>query len=365
MGPSIKIDILFILPLIFTILLAKRHVKLNKNYTLFMIASMLTITLLVLDIASILVLQSDGSKAVILNKCINFFGFALGPLVPFTMFFFINSDRKKNRFTLLFALPLIINALLSVLSLYFGYLFQVDMDNSYSRGPLFLLNPSICLFYFFIDIYTSIQNKRLGQKETSFSLILVYALPFVAVALQYFFPEVLVIWGSISLVLLMYYVDTLEQYFSFDALTGIKNRESFEVKMQSYRNRPREEATIFVFDLNNLKLTNDTLGHLKGDAILVSVATILSSCFNKNGDIYRIGGDEFCVLEKAMSEKDARNLLDQVQASLDFENKENSPAPLILAYGFATCSKTIAIDEAFAKADNQMYEHKTLIKQKK
>jgi diguanylate cyclase (GGDEF)-like protein len=365
MVPSIKIDIFFILPLVFTILLARRHVKINKNYTLFMIASMLTITLLVLDIASILVLQSDGNKAVILNKIVNLLGFSLGPLVPYVMFLFINSAKKENHFHLIFALPLIINALLSTLSMYTGWLFQVDIHNIYSRGPLFLLNPFICLFYFFMDIYTSIQNKHQGQTETSFSLILIYALPFVAVALQYFFPEVLVIWGSISLVLLMYYVDTLEQYFSFDALTGINNRESFEVRMQAYRNRHSEDTTIFVFDLNNLKRANDTLGHIKGDEMLSAVATILTSCFKKIGQTYRIGGDEFCVLAKAMNEKEANSLLEQVQASLDFRNKGNSSVPLILAYGFATCSKTIAIDEAFAKADNQMYAHKALIKQKK
>jgi diguanylate cyclase (GGDEF)-like protein len=320
--------------------------------------------LLLLDIASIAIIEKTGSLAVQLNRVINVLGFSLGPIVPYIIYFFIIASAPKIRFHLLLALPLAINALLSISSYQTGWLFFVDAQNIYSRGPLFLINPITSLLYFFIDIYASIHFRGHDQKKPSFYLILLYCLPLVAVTLQYLFPEVLIIWGSVSLVLLMYYVYTLEKHFSFDVLTKVENRESFEMKMHSFKRNVKKDATLFVFDLNNLKKTNDTYGHAKGDEMLRSVSNLLLFCFGKNGNIYRIGGDEFCVITKAMPDSEAKKYLSRLQERLNQENKKTPLCPLIVAYGFSTSNSKFGfgIDESFAKADNLMYEHKFQIK---
>ena len=366
MIPSIKIDIFFILPLIFTILLAKRHVKENQYYKFFISASLLTICLLLLDITSIEVLKMTGSFAILCNKVVNMLGFALGPWVPYIIFHFITSDSLKKHHRMLLTIPLAVNLLLSIISYRTGWMFWVNDQNVYSRGPLFLLNPSICLFYFFIDIYTSIRNKGHNKERQSLYLVLIYCLPVAAVALQYFFPEVLVIWGSVSLVLLMYYVYTLEKHFSYDALTNIENRESFEMEIHSLKRNRKKEATLIIFDLNNLKRTNDTYGHTAGDDMLRATARLLADCFAKVGNIYRIGGDEFCVICTDLPSAEAKRLLMELQEKLDEQNRKSNVCKLVLAYGYATSNRNfgLGIDETFSKADNLMYEHKYQIKKK-
>lgn len=366
MIPSVKIDIFFIFPLIFTILLAKRHVKENKYYKYFIIGSLLTICLLLLDIASIETLRSTGSFAILCNRVINVLAFALGPSVPYVIFHFITSDSLKKQHRILIAIPLAVNIVLSIISYHTGWMFWVNDQNVYSRGPLFLLNPSICLFYFFIDIYASIRYRGHNKEKQSFYMVLIYCLPVGAFALQYFFPDVLVIWGSVSLILLMYYVYTLEKHFSYDALTNIENRESFEMEMHSLKKNRKKEATLIVFDLNNLKRANDTYGHTAGDDMLRATAGLLAECFAKVGNIYRIGGDEFCVICTGLPSGEAKRLLQELQEKVDEQNRKTNQCKLLLAYGYATSNRNfgLGIDETFSKADNLMYGHKALIKKK-
>lgn len=51
-----------------------------------------------------------------------------------------------------------------------------------------------------------------------------------------------------------------------------------------------------LFDLNNLKLINDSLGHLAGDQMIRSFARLLKESMPKNAKLYRYGGDEFARL---------------------------------------------------------------------
>lgn len=53
---------------------------------------------------------------------------------------------------------------------------------------------------------------------------------------------------------------------------------------------------LFVFDLNNLKYYNDKFGHDCGDQYITDAVHILQKVFSRYGKLYRIGGDEFCVL---------------------------------------------------------------------
>lgn len=82
----------------------------------------------------------------------------------------------------------------------------------------------------------------------------------------------------------------------FDALTGLPNRASF-MKAASKIMGTNTSPAMFLIDLDDFKLVNDTHGHHIGDAMLQLVGTRLSRVFGQNGGIAaRLGGDEFAAM---------------------------------------------------------------------
>lgn len=105
-----------------------------------------------------------------------------------------------------------------------------------------------------------------------------------------------------------------------DFLTGLPNRFS----AQRHLNRILLEAqarelplAVMYLDLDKFKLVNDTLGHAAGDAVLVSVAARLRSCFRLIDLVSRQGGDEFVVLmAPGAGSADATRAADRVLAAI-------------------------------------------------
>jgi diguanylate cyclase (GGDEF)-like protein/PAS domain S-box-containing protein len=80
-----------------------------------------------------------------------------------------------------------------------------------------------------------------------------------------------------------------------DPLTGLPNRRRFiEAIVQKLTNR--DELGLMFIDLNGFKPINDLHGHETGDAVLVGVATRLTSMLGDSGVVGRLGGDEFAIL---------------------------------------------------------------------
>jgi diguanylate cyclase (GGDEF)-like protein/PAS domain S-box-containing protein len=91
----------------------------------------------------------------------------------------------------------------------------------------------------------------------------------------------------------------LERMAYHDHLTGLPNRILFRDRLVQAiahaRRNGRRGAALFI-DLDNLKVTNDTLGHAVGDALLRSVALRLQRAVRDEDTVARIGGDEFTVV---------------------------------------------------------------------
>ena len=150
-------------------------------------------------------------------------------------------------------------------------------------------------------------------------------------------------------------MESLYKAANFDFLTGIRNRNSFETIVTALRN-DNVDAYYIIADVNNLKQTNDILGHSAGDNLLQSVARIFKESVKDNGWVFRLGGDEFVVLLKDV---DIPTFLEEVEINKRAYDKETL-FPISFAIGYAKLLDPNGIETA----DQMMYENKRKMKEK-
>lgn len=94
------------------------------------------------------------------------------------------------------------------------------------------------------------------------------------------------------------YIKTIEEIGLRDLMTKIRNRHSYDRKLEDIKNcRCTKPITVIYCDVNNLKHTNDTFGHQAGDELILKTANTISEFF-KDDEIYRVSGDEFVVISE-------------------------------------------------------------------
>ncbi|MBF0444050.1 MAG: GGDEF domain-containing protein [Magnetococcales bacterium] len=100
--------------------------------------------------------------------------------------------------------------------------------------------------------------------------------------------------------------EKVEKLARFDSLTNLPNRTTFFERLAQEVARSRRELShlsILFMDLDRFKLINDNYGHPIGDELLVQSAIRIKSCIRENDIVARFGGDEFCILLPAYSNK--------------------------------------------------------------
>lgn len=164
--------------------------------------------------------------------------------------------------------------------------------------------------------------------------------------------------------------DIISRLAYSDGLTGLGNRTAYIEQLDEYADKgsAEERLGIVFLDVNNLKIVNDSLGHDKGDELITAASRIILDSFGKHGSVYRIGGDEFCVLMPCMSpQKEYEEGLLEFQRLIEQANKESEYSyPVQIANGFCICEalNREEIDKAVMKADSAMYENKSMLKRK-
>jgi len=88
-----------------------------------------------------------------------------------------------------------------------------------------------------------------------------------------------------------------------DPLTGLLNKVVSKEIIDNYiKHNPDSECALLVFDIDKFKNFNDTMGHLFGDEVIKECANCLRRAFSKDSFVGRIGGDEFVVFIKDLSD---------------------------------------------------------------
>lgn len=163
----------------------------------------------------------------------------------------------------------------------------------------------------------------------------------------------------------------LETIAFSDSLTGLYNRNMFATDTNELQFSDNLVGSyLAVFDVNELKKTNDTLGHAAGDRLIHDAATIISRSFSSVGKAYRIGGDEFAVIILPQHGKNIKPMIaDCIKNYTDRINDYNAAAvefPLNIAYSIDSfnASTDRNISDLFKRVDDRMYIEKNNMKQR-
>ncbi|WP_191015811.1 sensor domain-containing diguanylate cyclase [Treponema zioleckii] len=118
-------------------------------------------------------------------------------------------------------------------------------------------------------------------------------------------------------------MEKLEYMSNLDLLTGVKNRNSMNARVDWHVTKrrivPAPFGVIFA-DLNGLKQCNDNGGHEAGDRLLKDAAEVLKKHF-ENQEVYRSGGDEFIVIYPRCKKADFDKKVEKLRAEVGYGAK--------------------------------------------
>ena len=150
-----------------------------------------------------------------------------------------------------------------------------------------------------------------------------------------------------------------------DSLTGIRNKKAyFELEnsiQNSIENGIFHPFAIGICDINDLKKTNDELGHKAGDELIRDACRLICDTF-KHSPVFRIGGDEFAVVLNGQDYEHRSMLLELIRDKSMF--RRNNGTGAVVACGIAAfdAHKDHSVADVFKRADDRMYKNKKALK---
>ena len=184
-----------------------------------------------------------------------------------------------------------------------------------------------------------------------------------------FFPHLPIFCFCCSMLMIVFYLQSMDRQISTDPLTRLNNRGQLVqyVSQESNLRRDGRETYIMMTDINDFKNVNDTWGHSEGDTALKLVAEALRETLDSCGFpafVARYGGDEFIIILHPADGKEAYDLIDSIRAAVT-ESCKKYGTPYKLSVGIG-CDRLLPSPDNFAqcqvRADHKLYLDKELCK---
>ncbi len=160
------------------------------------------------------------------------------------------------------------------------------------------------------------------------------------------------------------YIEFARAQAYLDSLTGMGNQSSYLKRVQALNEEIEAgtaDYTVFVLDINGLKNMNDDYGHDAGDAAILDAARVIRAAM-PDGELFRIGGDEFAILLPSCSEEEieARKIALDAALTACNQTEKSYGAPLAFSKGAAVFDPALDTEYriTFGRADHAMYQDK-------
>ena len=200
------------------------------------------------------------------------------------------------------------------------------------------------------EVYSDGIAKRIGALEiaSAFDMLVLF---------------VLIVEQSVSAMRISRKNKMLEQKAYLDVHTGLPNKSKCE-ELFSDMSFVKEPTACLMFDLNNLKNANDTLGHSAGDQLIASFAKVLRNVVPAKDFVGRYGGDEFVAVLYDIGESTVNDVLTELHDEVIQFNSYGKNIPISYAQGWAVSTdyRECTLRTLFDKADYFMYMNKQRVK---
>lgn len=149
--------------------------------------------------------------------------------------------------------------------------------------------------------------------------------------------------------------DRLRYSSTHDTLTQLYNRSYFETELSRLEGSRQFPVSLIMADVDGLKQINDTLGHAKGDLLLVRAARVLRQACRSEDVVARIGGDEFGVILPLSPNEVAERAIERINNLLAINRVGENDVPLSISLGAATAENSEMLRHLVRQADKAMY----------
>lgn len=276
----------------------------------------------------------------------------------------VNHDQGTNRArTAWFHVPLVINMVLAVSSLFFPGYFYFDADNYYHRGSLFPVFLVLSYVAFFFAYAVAIRNRKRISRRVFWAIIVFPLLPLVGGVIQSFVYGNVLVWPAATLSLLIVFMNIQARRMSTDALTDTYTRQTLDeyVKNRIARLRSGHGFSGILVNIDGFRRINDSFGHSVADAALVTTADLLRASFTSWVAVYRYSGDEFVVLTDIEDGSELEAVAARIRDRfLRYEEESDKPYCLGVSIGAGVFDPALdaTADRFFTRLGDLMYEEK-------
>lgn len=348
-----------------------KHRKVPLDQAIFNAVMIMNIVIFILDMGMWMADSKDSVVLTFVNQTVTMLYYVSNPLICLVWLLYTDYKINESKNGLIrrfryYVIPFLINAVLSVMSLFTGWLYTIDANNTYARGPYFWVMALAALIYLLYSFGLAVKDvlKHGWKTNTNVNIHLVI-FPIgiiVASVLQILFFGLSIIWVCTMIAIASIYINIQNTETSTDHLTGLYNRRRLDEHFIRKSKVRKADQVLFaiMIDLDDFKKINDQFGHATGDEALIVMSELLREACKGNEDfITRMGGDEFVILGERPNTEEVEKLMKRIDdLALAVHDQRQLVYALKPSMGYSIYKSTDTINTFFASADKAMYQNK-------